>query len=176
MGGGKDAYLRRLERFAELIEQKAASLDPAIKGEIVAHEYPWQVKPETAATATRPGVVERAREWATGLFAGDSGTATEGLSGPAVPPAPPPPEQARSFTSPDPGTPRAGAAGLPGLAVPEIGAAGEPAAVFESMSLAELDGLNLLDMNIAALDALEAAYKRKKQEALAGDYAAQGVR
>ena len=41
---------------------------------------------------------------------------------------------------------------------------------------AQLDGLNLANMNEGALDALEAAYKRKKGGTIAGDYMASGRR
>ena len=44
------------------------------------------------------------------------------------------------------------------------------------MSEAQLDGLNLSNMNMDALDQLEAAYKRKKGGMLAGDYMASGIR
>ena len=51
-----------------------------------------------------------------------------------------------------------------------------PAAVFDRMTEAQLDGLNLANMNEGALDALEAAYKRKKGGTIAGDYMASGRR
>ena len=68
-------------------------------------------------------------------------------------------------------------AGVTGLRAPGVPQGNmNPAAVFDGMSEAQLDGLNLSNMNMDALDALEAAYRRKKGASLAGDYMASGRR
>ena len=81
------------------------------------------------------------------------------------------------FTGGSPGLPSPTQAGVSGLRVPGIPQGNQnPAAVFDQMSEAQLDGLNLANMNEDALDALEAAYKRKKGGTIAGDYMASGIR
>ena len=81
------------------------------------------------------------------------------------------------FTGGSPGLPGPTQAGVTGLRVPGIPKGNQnPAAVFDRMSEAQLDGLNLSNMNMDALDALEAAYKRKKGGTIAGDYMASGIR
>ena len=81
------------------------------------------------------------------------------------------------FTGGSPGLPSPTQAGVTGLRVPGIPQGNQnPAAVFDRMSIADLDGLNLANMNVEALDALESAYRRKKGGMLAGDYMASGIR
>ena len=69
---------------------------------------------------------------------------------------------------------QAGVAGLRAPGIPQ--GSMPPAAVFDQMSEAQLDGLNLSNMNMDALDQLEAAYRRKKGATMAGDYMASGRR
>ena len=142
LGGGKEAYLGRLRRFAELIEQKAAQIDPAIKGKIESYSYPW-ANAKTAPTVKEQGgvkgAVRDAVQWASGMFgAGGGANATEPpeLAGLNVDPAPEPLPEPRPKPNLVPGgaTPAPGTAtaGLDGLDVPSrimvSGGAAEPGA------------------------------------------------
>ena len=98
------------------------------------------------------------------------------LTIPAAPDAPPTPAPAPNLVPggavpPVSDAPVVDAAGLTVPPAP-TGPGGDPTATFNAMTLAQLDAVNLSELSMDALAALEEVYKRKKAEQLAGDYQA----
>ena len=87
----------------------------------------------------------------------------------------------RQYTSPDPGQPRLGAAGLNDLNAPpapdaQPGDLEQAVEYLLSMPEAEMSRLNFQTMTLTGLKALKIARQRRQQQTMAGDYTLQGQR